>query len=109
MAIKAAGGVDLPVSDFINGAKSYLAEELVDHVLDRGAIEQALTGSAAKEAMELVGEGYQILKSFMEKHKDKGKNEGYVRFDKLMQKVDDGQGGKIWVSKRNARKWNAKR
>lgn len=39
VAIKEAGRVDLPVSDFINGAKSYLAEELIDYALDRDAIE----------------------------------------------------------------------
>lgn len=92
MAIKAAGGVDLPVSDFINGVKSYLKDELVDYALDRDAIEGALIGSAAQEAsgrkaekgMELVGEGYEMLKIFMEKHKDKGKKDSYVRFDELM-------------------------
>ena len=38
MAIKAASGLDLPVSDYINGAKSYLGEEVADRVLDDAVV-----------------------------------------------------------------------
>ena len=38
VAIKAASGLDLPVSDYINGAKSYLGEEVADHVLDDAVV-----------------------------------------------------------------------
>lgn len=58
--IKATSGFDLPVSDFLNGAKSYLGEELADRVLDDDTIEHALDGTTGPgrrgEAKTLVGE-----------------------------------------------------
>lgn len=109
MAIKAASGLELPMSDFLNGAKSYLGEELADRVPDGGAIEQALNGcevAVGGEVKAIVGKAYEELNNFIESHecKDAG---GYVHFDKVMQQVDDGDGGKIWVSNQNVEKWQA--
>ena len=109
MAIKAAGGVDLPVSDFLNGAKSYLGEELADRLPDEDAIERALDGSAVPaeegKAKTLVGEAYEELKKFM-KEQERKVTGSYVHFNTLMQLVDDGDGGKVWVSKENLKLWN---
>ena len=106
VAIKAASGLDVPVSEFLNGAKSYLGEELADRVLDDGVVEQALNGSAVPgdgKVKALVGEAYEELKKFMTEQKNS--TEGYVHFDELMQLVDDGEGSKVWVSKVNVEPW----
>ena len=107
VAIRAASGLDLPVSDFLNGAKSYLGEEMADRVLNDSVIERALDGTSRPEEGQvktLVGEAYEKLKKFMEEQKSKGTGQ-YVHFDKLMQPVDDGEGGKVWVSNDNVELW----
>ena len=40
----------------------------------------------------------------MEEQKSKGTGQ-YVHFDELMQPVDDGDGGKVWVSNDNVKLW----
>lgn len=108
VAIKAASGVDLPVSDFLNGVRSYIGEEMTDRALDDGAIERALDGTTVPGeeggVKRLVGEAYEELKKFMKEHlrRDAGR---YIHFDKLMQLVDDGVGGRVWVSNRNVELW----
>ena len=106
VAIKAGSGLDLPVSDFLNGAKSYLGEELADRVLDDDAVERALNGSAIEEGRvtNLVGKAYEELKNFMEMHtcEDTAR---CTHFDKEMQLVDDGDGGMVWVSNGNVQRW----
>ena len=107
VAIKAASGLDLPVSDFLNGAKSYLGEEVSDRALDDSVIERGLDGTsgpAEGQVKTLVGEAYEKLKKFMEEQKSKGTGQ-YVHFDKLMQPVDDGEGGKVWLSNDNVDLW----
>ena len=107
VAIKATSGLDLPVSDFLNGAKSYLGEEVTDGVLDDSVIERVHDGTSGPEEGQvktLVGEAYEKLKKFMEEQKSKGTGH-YVHFDKLMQPVDDGEGGKVWVSNANLKLW----
>lgn len=108
VSIKAASGLDLPVSDFINGAKSHIGEELANRVLDDGVIERALGGSAVPveegEVKTLVGEAYRELKQFMERHEFKDTRR-YVHFDKVMQLVDGRDDGKVWVSNENVQRW----
>ena len=106
VAIKAGSGLDLPVSDFLNGAKSYLGEELADRVLDDDAVEKVLDGTAPEEGKvkNLVGKAYEEVKKLMEEHacEDTGR---CVHFDQEMQLVDDGDGGKVWLSTGNVQKW----
>lgn len=110
MAVKAASGCDLPVPDFINGAKSYLAEELADGTLDDHKVEEALKGTAVEgEVLKLVGEAYENLKTFMDDAQKHTRKKTYVHFNELMQQVDDGAGGKIWVSNENLKEWKATR
>jgi len=110
VAIKtvSSGLVDLPVSDFLDGAKSYLVEELADRLPDEDAIERALDGSAVPaeegKAKTLVGEAYEELKKFIKEH-ESNVTGSYVHFNTLMQLVDDGDGGKVWVSNENAQRW----
>lgn len=107
MAIRAASGLDLPVSEFLNGAKSYLGEEMADRMLDDDAVEKALNGSEVPlegEGKMLVGKAYEELWQFIEGHKCKHKD-GYIHFDERMQLVDNGNGGKVWVSKENVELW----
>ena len=110
MAIKAASGVDLPVSDFLDGAKSYLVEELADRLPDEDSIERALDGSAVPaeegKAKTLVGEAYEELKRKVMRDYKSDSTECFIRFDQLMELVDDGDGGKVWVSKENLKLWN---
>lgn len=108
VAIRAASGFDLPLSDFLNGAKSYLGEELADRVLDDDTIEQALDRSTVPgrrgEVKALVGEAYEELHKFMKEHKCEN-TERCVHFEVLMQLVDDGDGGMVWVSNKNVQHW----
>lgn len=98
-----ASGYDLPVPDFINGAKSYLAEELADGVLGDHEVKASLEGTVAEgKVSKLVGKAYKNLETFMVDHESR---EGYVHFSDLMQQVDDGAGGRIWVSNENLDKW----
>lgn len=109
VAIKTASGLDLPVADFLNGAKSYLGEELADSVLDDRAVEWALdetTIPGEERIKTLVGEAYEELKRFVEEHKNKGTGQ-YVHFDELMQPVDGGVDGKVWVSNENVELWKS--
>ena len=106
VAIKATSGLDLPVSDFLNGSKSYLGEELADRMPDDNAVERVLTGKASRRGRggKVIGKAYEELKQFIEEHESKY-SEHYVHFDRVMQLVDDGDGGKIWVSNKNAQQW----
>ena len=108
VAIKAASGLDVPMSEFLNGAKSYIGEEVADRVLDDGAIERVLDGSDVPEeegdVKRLVGKAYEELKSFMEGLEFEDTRH-YVHFNNVMQLVDDGDGGKLWVSNANVKLW----
>lgn len=108
VAIKAASGVDLPLSDFLNGTKSYLGEELADRVLDNDIIEQALDETPipgrGEEAKTIVGEAYEELYKFIKEYTCENP-ERCVHFEKYMQLVDDRDGGKVWVSKKNVHLW----
>lgn len=108
VAIKAASGLDVPMSEFLNGAKSYIGEEVADSVLDDGTIERVLDGSDVPEeegeVKRLVGKAYEELKTFMEGHDFKD-TRNYIHFTNVMQLVDNGDGGKIWVSIANAKLW----
>lgn len=106
MAIKATSGLDLPVSDFLNGSKLYLGEELADQMPDDDAVERALTGKSIRRGRggKAIGKAYEELKQFIEEH-ESTYSEHYVHFVRVMQLVDDGDGGKIWVSNKNAQQW----
>lgn len=102
MAIKAESGLNLPVSDFLVGAKSYLGEGLADRIPDDSSIERAVDVSALpvkSEVKALVGTAYAEFKQFIERHDCKDE-EGYDNFNKLMQLVD-GVGEMIWVINRD--------
>lgn len=107
VAIRAASGVDLDVSEFLNNAQSYLGEELANRVPDDDAIEKILDGRAVPvveaRLQPLVGKAYEELKLFMEDHKYQDMTR-YVHFDKVMELVD-GDNGQVWVSKVNAHLW----
>lgn len=105
--IKAKSGMELPVPDFLNGAKSYLGEKLADHMLNDDVVNKALNGSTIAvegEAKKLVGKAYEELKQLIKRHK-RNSTGRYVHFDQVMRLVDDGNGGKIWVSKENLQCW----
>lgn len=99
MAIKTTSGLD-PVSDCLSGAKSYLGEELADRMSDDDAIEQAM--DYQKKARLILRR--LLAKQVTEKHECKD-NKRCVRFKERMELVDDGGGGKVWVSKENVQAW----
>ena len=103
--------MDLPVSEFLDGAKSYLGDELADRIPDDDAIDKALDGTSVPveqdKAKKLVGKAYEELKQFIEGHECRNK-EGYVHFDELMQPVDSDD-GTVWVSNKNVEAWRAAR
>lgn len=109
VAIRVASGFDLPVSEFLNGAKSYIGEELADRMLDDKAIERMLRGSTGSEEVTgkvkpLVGKAYMEHKQIMDDHKCEDKDR-CVHFEERMQLVGDGCGGKVWVRKENMQPW----
>lgn len=93
------------------GSTSHL-EELAGRFIDDGAIERALDGRTVPgeegQVRMLVVEAYEELEKFMKEHpsKDTGR---CVHFDKLMQVIDDGECGKVWVSNRNVQLWKCAR
>lgn len=71
------------------------------------SIEAALVGVDAPDEeglQRLVGKAYETLKTFMVEHKCEDR-ERCVHFDTLVQLIDDGKGGQVWVSKKNAQRW----
>lgn len=108
VAIKATSGLDLPVSEFLNGTKSYLGEELADRMLDDDVVERALSGKWGRRGRggKIIDKAYEELKIFIEEHESKS-SERYVHFDRVMELADDRDGEKIWVSKKNAQQWKA--
>lgn len=109
VAIRAASGLDILVSDFLDGAKSYLGDELADRIPDEDAIDKVLDGSSVREqdkAKKLVGKAYEELKQFIKGHECREK-EDYVHFETLMQRVDSD--GNVWVSNQNVEAWRAAR
>ena len=111
IAIKTASGFDLPVSEFLEGAKSYLGDELADRIPDDDAVDKALDGTSVPveqdKAKKLVGKAYEELKQFIEGHECRNK-EGYVHFDELMQPVDSDV-RTVWVSNKNVEAWRTAR
>lgn len=107
VAIRAAGRVDLEVSEFLNNAHSYLGEELANRVPDDDAIEKILDGRAVPDVearlKPLVGKRYEELKLFIEEHRCKDTTR-YVHFDELMELID-GDNRQVWVSKVNVQLW----
>lgn len=87
-AIKVASGLKLPVSDFLNGAKSYLGEELANRRLDEGGADRRCV------TKKLVGKAYEELKQLIEEQECKHEKL-YVHFTNVMQLVDDGDGEKV--------------
>lgn len=66
--------MDLPLSDFLIGAKSHLGDEITDRILDDSAIEHALHGNTVPregKVKSLVGEAYEKLKTFIKANKAK--------------------------------------
>lgn len=108
-AIKSTVGIDIPSIDFLSEAQGILGEELTDRMAreEKRSLEAALVDGVALDeegARKLVGEAYEALKVFMAEQEN-GDSERFVHFDTLMQLVDDGEGGQVWVSNRNAQRW----
>lgn len=116
MAVNAAGGVNLPVPELLEGVLSSLEESMDDNMI--GAIENAFTENTVPEggggrvalsgrgveARTLIGRGYRELRRMMEKYESRGMR-GFIHFDAVMQLEDDGEDGRIWVSKKNVAQW----
>ncbi|CAM9824534.1 unnamed protein product [Ectocarpus fasciculatus] len=111
VALKAAGGLDVDVSDFLQGVKDGLVDEIVDGALDEEALFRVVNGeeNAGANMQRDASASYEVLKEFMEKKLDAGKStkgrDGYIDFREKMQRVSDGRGGMVWVRTENVRKW----
>ena len=111
VALKAAGGLDVDVSDFLRAVEDGLVDEIVDGALDEEALFRVVNGdeNAGVDMQRDANVSYEVLKEFMEKKLDGGKNtkgrDGYVDFREKMQRVSDGRGGMVWVRTENVRKW----
>ena len=114
VAVKAVSGLTLPVSDLLNAMKEELGGELADRTLESAALsvlssdrhESNLHDVAGTPFADLVGEAYEKLKTFMVEHNSTCKDTKCVHFDTLMERVDDGEGGQVWVSKLNAQHYS---
>ncbi|CAM9526964.1 unnamed protein product [Ectocarpus sp. 4 AP-2014] len=111
VALKAAGGLDVDVSEFLQAVKDGLVEEIVDGALDEEALFRVVNGdeNASADMQRDASASYEVLKEFMEKKLDRGKNteglDGYIDFREKMQRVSDGRGGMVWVRIENVREW----
>lgn len=108
-AIKCTVGIDIPSIDFLSEVQGLLGEELADGIAqdEKRSLEAALVGGDAVDeeaARMLVGKAYEALKTFMAEQ-ECGDREQFVHFNTVMQLVDDGEGGQVWVSNRNAQRW----
>lgn len=96
VALKAATGLDVGVSDFLEGVRGGLFEELVERTLDEDALRRVVSGEEGVGAeMERDAKAsYEALKEFIDKQEAKTRNkEEYVNFRDKMRRVGDGQGG----------------
>ncbi|CAM9391565.1 unnamed protein product [Ectocarpus fasciculatus] len=113
VALKAAGGLDVDVSDFLRAVEDGLVDEIVDGALDEEALFRVVNGNenAGVDMQRDANASYEVLKEFMEKKLDGGKStkgrDGYIDFREKMQRVSDGRGGMVWVRTENVRKWRA--
>lgn len=121
VALKAAAGVDVDLSDFLQDMKVGLTEELIDRTLEEDPLFRLLSGDeVASTSAEVLQRdataSYEALKTFMtEQERKRRKNardgggwvDGYVDFrhPDVMQRVDDGEGGLVWVRTDNVQKW----
>lgn len=105
VALKTVSGLDLPASEFLNGLKEGIVEEVADHAFDEDAlhrVHQVLLGEAADDS-DISDESkasYAALSKFM-------RDGEYRDFKDKMQQVDDGngRGGLVWVSNGNVERW----
>lgn len=111
VALKAASGLDLQVSEYLNAVQTAIGEELASCSLDNEALHRVMLGDddAGAEVQGVSRDSYAALKRFLDKEQRRRKKpkEGYVDFRHSMSQESDGRGGMVWVSKRNVDKWRA--
>lgn len=117
LAFKAASGLDLDVSEYLNAFKAGIGEELADGALAeenlQRLVQSAQTGGATNiegDTQRLTRDSYAALCEFMQKEElDRKKNakdgDGYIDFRDRMTHEPDGNGGKFWVSNPNVTVW----
>lgn len=112
VALKAASGLDLPASEYLNAVKTGIGEQLADRcALDNEALHRVVLGEedAGAGMQGLSRDSYAALKKFMDKEQRRKKKpeERYVDFRHSMSQEGDGRGGMVWVSTRNVQTWRA--
>ncbi|CAM9376460.1 unnamed protein product [Laminaria digitata] len=108
VALKAATGLDVEVSGFLNDVKSGVFEELVERSLDEDALLRVVSGeeAAGADMQRDARASYEEIMHFMEKEQlDRRKTardgDGYIDFRDSMERVPDG----TWVRNENVQKW----
>lgn len=115
-ACKVAFGVDLPVSDFLGTFESEIvgtvvAEQFVGLVDLEDAISAASERAGhrvSEAATHYMGDAYENLASFIEKQRSDSAGSLFVEHTEQMRLCDDVEGQRVWVSLRNAPKWNCR-
>lgn len=112
VALKAATGLTLDDTVFLEAVSNGLAEELVDGILDEQVLSSFVTGEevASADMRDMQRDArasYEILKEFMTKEKELERrgNAGYKDFRESMQRVEDENGGIVWVRNENVQIW----
>lgn len=117
LAFKAASGLDLNVSEYLNAFKAGIGEELADGALAEENVQRLVQGAETGgdtniegDTQRLTRDSYAALWEFMRKEElDRKKNakdgDGYVDFRDEMTHEPDGNGGKVWVSNPNVPAW----
>lgn len=111
VALKAATGLTLDDTVFLEAVSNGLAEELVDRILDEEVLSSFVSGEevASADMRDMQRDArasYEILKEFMkEKELERRGNAGYKDFRESMQRVEDENGGIVWVRNENVQIW----
>ncbi|CAM9921826.1 unnamed protein product [Ectocarpus fasciculatus] len=112
VALNAATGLSVDISDFLKDVQDGLVDELVDRTVDEGALLRVVSGeeSVTTGMQRDTSASYEALKKFMDKEglkrrKDAKDGDGYVDFGDEMKRVTDGRGGMVWVRNKNVPKW----
>lgn len=112
VALKAAAGLDVDISDFLQAVKDGLVEEVADRTFDEDALLRVVAGEedAGDELQRETRASYEALKKFMDKEENKRRKnakdgDGYIDFREKMRRVRDAKGGMVWVRTENVRKW----
>lgn len=114
VALKAASGIDLDVTGYLNAIKSEIGEQLADEV-DMDNLQRFVLGEDAgphtktiKDTERLTKASYEALSEFMRKEEVDRESHvpgTYVDFRDEMTQLDDGKGDLVWVRNVNAPLW----